>query len=162
MGDDLPRYLGVDEPVGERAAVEPPPPESCDDGPFTVLGLRGRSRKELLDNLGARRGGAAPGAGQIGTPGFRRSPRSWTPSTPHLIDRPAGRSPAAVAVDSLLDQVPLTGIIASGHDLVDLLRRCIRHWATAIQPAGPDHRIRKAPRAFAARLGHAAWVRHSS
>jgi uncharacterized Zn finger protein len=115
--------------------------ESFDDDPFAVLALRGRSRDELLDNIGARRGGAAPGAAQVETPG--------TPPLSEVLDAfyaaprpPAGRSPAAVAVDSLLDQVPSGGIIIRGHDLVGLLRPVYRALddsaATAIEPAGRE------------------------
>ncbi|HEY4603711.1 MAG TPA: SWIM zinc finger family protein, partial [Blastococcus sp.] len=42
--------------------------ESFDDDPFAVLALRGRSRDELLANVGARRGGRSPGAAQAETP----------------------------------------------------------------------------------------------
>lgn len=99
--------------------------ESFDDDPFAVLALRGRTRDELLANLGARRGGTSPGATQVEVPsapplsaaldGFYAAPRP-----------PASAPPAAVAVDSLLDQVPASAIRVRGRDLVDLLRPAYR------------------------------------
>lgn len=99
--------------------------ESFDDDPFAVLALRGRSRDELLANLGARRGGTAPGAARVETPG--PPPLSEVLDTFYTAPRsPAGRSPTAVAVDSLLDQVPPTPIAVRGRDVIDLLRPVYR------------------------------------
>jgi uncharacterized Zn finger protein len=99
--------------------------ESFDDDPFAVLALRGRSRDELLANLGARRGGMAAGADSVEAPG--------PPLLSELLDTfytaprpPTGPSPAAVTVDSLLDQVPVGGITVRGRDVVDLLRPAYR------------------------------------
>lgn len=99
--------------------------ESFDDDPFAVLALRGRSRDELLANLGARRGGTAAGVHQVGASG--PPPLSEVLDTFYAAPRPpAGPSPAAVAVDSLLDQVPGNGIAVHGRDVVDLLRPVYR------------------------------------
>jgi uncharacterized Zn finger protein len=99
--------------------------ESFDDDPFAVLALRGRSRDELLANLAARRGGTAPGSGHVEAPG--PPPLSELLDTFYTAPRPpAGSSPAAVAVDSLLDQVPSNGIAIRGRDVVDLLRPVYR------------------------------------
>ena len=95
--------------------------ESFDEDPFAILALRGRSRDELLENLTARRGGTAPGASGTATAG--------TPPLSDCLDtfwtspgRSPARPPAAVAVDSLLDQVPPSGLLVRGRDLVELLR----------------------------------------
>jgi uncharacterized Zn finger protein len=99
--------------------------ESFDDDPFAVLALRGRSRDDLLANLGARRGGTAAGAGHVETPG--PPPLSEVLDTFYTAPRPpAAPSPAAVAVDSLLDQLPAKRILARGQDTVDLLRPVYR------------------------------------
>lgn len=113
--------------------------ESLDDDPFAVLALRGRSRDELLANLGARRGGTATGNDHAEAPG--PPPLSEVLDTFYTAPRPpVGPSPAAVAVDSLLDQVPGTGITVRGRDVVDLLRPVYRalgeHAATTPLPAG--------------------------
>ncbi len=99
--------------------------ESFDDDPFAVLALRGRSRDELLHNLSARRGGTPPGAASVESPG--------APPLSELLDTfytapspPPAPPPPAVAVDSLLDQVPSTGITVRGRGLVDLLRPAYR------------------------------------
>jgi uncharacterized Zn finger protein len=100
--------------------------ESFDDDPFAVLALRGRTRAELLANLGDRRGGMPPGAtASVGTPGV--------PPLSELLDSfytaphpPAAPPPAPVAVDSLLDQVPANAIAVRGKDVVDLLRPVYR------------------------------------
>jgi uncharacterized Zn finger protein len=119
--------------------------ESLDDDPFAVLALRGRSRDELLANLGARRGGTATGTDHAAAPG--PPPLSEVLDTFYTAPRPpAGPSPAAVAVDSLLDQVPSTGITVRGRDLVELLRPAYRALgktassaagATADEPSTP-------------------------
>lgn len=99
--------------------------ESFDDDPFAVLALRGRSRDELLANLAARRGGTAAGADRLEAPG--PPPLSEVLDSFYTAPRPpAGPSPAAVAVDSLLDQVPESGIAVRGRDVVDLLRPLYR------------------------------------
>src|SRR3954469_2609365 len=113
--------------------------ETFDDDPFAVLALRGRSRDELLANLGARRGGTATGTDHVEAPG--PPPLSEVLDTFYTAPRPpAAPSPAAVAVDSLLDQVPGIGITVRGRDVVDLLRPVYRalgeHAATAPPPAG--------------------------
>jgi uncharacterized Zn finger protein len=99
--------------------------ESFDDDPFAVLALRGRSRDELLANLGDRRGGTAAGTGHVEAPG--------PPPLSEVLDAfytapppPTAPSPAAVAVDSLLDQVPADRILVRGRDVVDLLRPVYR------------------------------------
>jgi uncharacterized Zn finger protein len=98
--------------------------ESLDDDPFAVLALRGRSRDQLLANLGARRGGTATGTDHAAAPAPR--PLSEVLGTFYTAPRPPlGASPAAVAVDSLLDQVP-DGISVRGRDVVDLLRPVYR------------------------------------
>jgi uncharacterized Zn finger protein len=103
--------------------------ESFDDDPFAVLALRGRSREELLANLGARRGGTSAGTDQVEAPG--------PPPLSEILDAfytaprpPAGPSPAAVAVDSLLDQVPASGISVRGREVVDMLRPVYRALCT--------------------------------
>lgn len=99
--------------------------ESFDDDPFAVLALRGRSRDELLANLGARRGATAATADSVEAPG--PPPLSEVLDTFYTAPRPrAGPSPAAVAVDSLLDQVPAGGITVRGRDVVDLFRPVYR------------------------------------
>jgi uncharacterized Zn finger protein len=119
--------------------------ESLDDDPFAVLALRGRSRDELLANLGARRGGTATGTDHAAAPG--PPPLSEVLDSFYTAPRPpAGPSPAAVAVDSLLDQVPSTRITVRGRDLVELLRPAYRALgktassaagATADEPSTP-------------------------
>lgn len=113
--------------------------ESLDADPFAVLALRGRSRDELLANLAARRGGTAAGSTHVEASG--PPPLSEVLDTFYRAPRPpAGPSPAAVAVDSLLDQVPGAGITVRGRDVVDLLRPVYRalgeHAGTKPSPAG--------------------------
>jgi uncharacterized Zn finger protein len=113
--------------------------ESFDDDPFAVLALRGRSQDELLANLGARRGGTAAGADHVEAPGPPRL--SDVLDTFYTAPRPAAApSPAAVAVDSLLEQLPANGITVRGRDVVDLLRPVYRalgdRRATTAGPAG--------------------------
>jgi uncharacterized Zn finger protein len=99
--------------------------ESFDDDPFAVLALRGRSQDELMANLGARRGGRAAGTDHVEAPG--PPPLSEVLDTFYTAPRPpAAPPPAAVAVDSLLDQVPSTGITVRRRDLIDLLRPVYR------------------------------------
>jgi uncharacterized Zn finger protein len=95
--------------------------ETFDDDPFQILALRGRSRDELLENLSARRRGTAPRAAGAPSPG--------APALSDCLDtfwvapvRPPAPRPAAVAVDSLLDQVPPRGLVVRGRDLIELLR----------------------------------------
>lgn len=110
--------------------------ESFDEDPFAVLALRGRSRDDLLGNLDARRGGTAPGTAPADAPG--------TPPLSDVLDAfytaprpPVAPPPAAVAVDSLLDQVPPGGIAVRGRDVIDLLRPAYRVLAeTTPAPAG--------------------------
>lgn len=98
---------------------------SFDDDPFAVLTLRGRSRDELLANLGARRSGTASGADHVEAPGT--APLAEALDTFYAAPRPPTvPSPAAVAVDSLLDQVPANAIAVRGQDVVDLLRPVYR------------------------------------
>ncbi|SDY71750.1 Uncharacterized conserved protein, contains Zn finger domain [Modestobacter sp. DSM 44400] len=99
--------------------------ESFDDDPFAVLALRGRPRDELLHNIGARRGATAPGVTPVESPGV--PPLAELLDTFYTAPRPpSAPSPAAVAVDSLLDQVPSSGIVVRGRALVDLLRPVYR------------------------------------
>lgn len=94
--------------------------ETFDEDPFAVLLLRGRSRDELLGNLGARRSGSPTTAGR---------PASAAPALADLLDTfytapalPHGPRSAPVAIDSLLDQVPSDGLTVRGRTVVDLLR----------------------------------------
>jgi uncharacterized Zn finger protein len=99
--------------------------ESLDGDPFAVLALRGRSRDELLANLRARRGGTTTGHDHAAAPG--PPPLTEVLDTFYTAPRqPAAPSPAAVAIDSLLDQVPGTRITVRGCDVVDLLRPVYR------------------------------------
>jgi uncharacterized Zn finger protein len=99
--------------------------ESFDDDPFQIIAMRGRSRQELLENLSARRGGTVPGA--VGTATLGTPPLSDSLDTFWVSPgRPPAPPPAAVAVDSLLDQVPPGGIIVRGRGLVDLIRPVYR------------------------------------
>lgn len=72
--------------------------ESFDDDPFAVLTLRGRTREELLSNLGARRTGAPPGATQAEATSAGltrlRFPRTWTTSTLRLGHRHPASGPS--------------------------------------------------------------------
>jgi uncharacterized Zn finger protein len=119
--------------------------ESFDDDPFAVLALRGRSRDELLADLGARRGGPSPGAAQAGTPEAR--PLSDVMDSFYTAPRPPARpSPAPVAVDSLLDQLPATEVAIRGRGLVDLLRPLYEVVGDAAAPEARDAgRERSAP-----------------
>lgn len=115
--------------------------ESLDDDPFAVLALRGRSRDELLANLGARRGGTATGHDHAAAPG--PPPLSEVLDTFYTAPRPpVGPSPVAVAVDSLLDQVPTAGITVRGRNVVDLLRPVYRALdeQTATMPPSTERR----------------------
>ena len=110
--------------------------ESFDDDPFAVLALRGRSRDELLANLAARRGGTPPGAAHVEAPEI--PPLSEVPDVFYTASRPPRtQPPAAVAVDSLLDQVPPSGIAVRGRDLVGLLRPVYRALGEAAGPTTP-------------------------
>lgn len=111
--------------------------ESLDEDPFAVLALRGRTREELLTNLGDRRGGLPPGAGSVQTPGV--------PALAELLDDfytaprpPTAPPPAPVAVDSLLDQLPPTTISVRGRSLVDLLRPAYHALGESAQADSPD------------------------
>src|SRR4051812_28270982 len=107
--------------------------ESFDDDPFAVLALRGRSRDELLANVGARRGGRSPGAAQAETP--EAPPLSEVLEAFYTAPRPpAHPSPAPVAIDSLLDQVPATEVAIRGRGLVDLLRPVYQALGEAAAP----------------------------
>jgi uncharacterized Zn finger protein len=100
--------------------------ESLDADPFGILALRGRSRDELLDNLRARRGGAPPAADRHG-PAAGAVPLADCLDTFFLATRqPTGPPPAASPADTLLDQLPATGVVVRGHDLVELLRPVYR------------------------------------
>lgn len=100
--------------------------ESFDADPFAILALRGRSREELLDNLRARRGGAAPAADQHG-PAAGAVPLADCLDTFFLaVPLPPCPPPAATAADALLDQLPTTGVSVRGHELVELLRPAYR------------------------------------
>ena len=96
--------------------------ESFDDDPFAILALRGRDRETLLDNIRARRGGGAPGAGLSGT-------SETTPALADCLDsyfRLAADLPmlstTGAAPDALLDQLPPIDVTVRGHPLTELLR----------------------------------------
>lgn len=115
--------------------------ESFDDDPFAVLALRGRSRDELLANLGARRGGTAAAAAQPGTPA--------APPLSDVLDsyytapsQPPAPPPPEVAVDSLLDQVPSTSITVRGQNLPDVLRLAYRALGDTAATEADDGRAR--------------------
>jgi uncharacterized Zn finger protein len=96
--------------------------EAFDEDPFAVLLLRGRSRDELLGNLGARRSGTTSKAlGPAAPPLTDLLATFYAAPTP-----PNGPRSAPVAVDSLLDQTPRDGITVRGRPIVDLLRPLYR------------------------------------
>lgn len=117
--------------------------ESFDADPFAVLALRGRSRDELLDNLRARRGGAAVAADRHG-PGGGAVPLAECLDTFFLATAlPACPPPTPTEPDALLDQVPDPGVSVQGHGLVDLLRPAYRALAgprtsRADEPTGAE------------------------
>src|SRR3954463_8792073 len=115
--------------------------ESFDDDPFAVLALRGRSRDELLADLGARRGAPSPGVAQAGT----REARPLSDVLDSYYTAPAQPSappPPEVAVDSLLDQVPSTSLTVPGQTLPDVLRLAYRALGDTAATEADDPRAR--------------------
>lgn len=90
--------------------------ESFDEDPFRILAWRGRTREELLDNIGAASGGTAAADAQ-------ESPdvplEELMDSFYQLQGELPGPSPAAVA--DLLDQVPEVALRVRGRPLVEVL-----------------------------------------
>jgi uncharacterized Zn finger protein len=100
--------------------------ESFDEDPFAILALRGRDRETLLDNIRARRGGGAPGAGLT-----QRA--DTTPALTDCLDsyfQLAADLPTlfttAAAADALLDELPPVDVTVRGHPLAELLRPAYR------------------------------------
>jgi uncharacterized Zn finger protein len=114
--------------------------ESFDDDPFAILGLRGRDRQTLLDNIRQRRGDMpvptrdpsgsfdtepSPAAGQEPDGPAHRALEDCIEDFFRLAaDLPSlpAHAVAAVPVDALLDQLPPVGLTVRGRPLVELLR----------------------------------------
>lgn len=92
--------------------------ESFDADPFAVLAWRGRDREDLLDNLAAHRDAADPD----------RPPPAGTRLADRLSDYfaagaiPPPPEPPDTRPDTVLDQLPDTGVTVRHHSLPDLLR----------------------------------------
>lgn len=95
--------------------------ESFDADPFGILGWRGRDRADLLDNLGALRGGL-PAADRADGADPAVPLTECLDSFFSAAPAPAASAPAHTRADSLLDQLPAVPISIRGTSLVELLR----------------------------------------
>ena len=99
--------------------------ESFDADPFAMLALRGRDRETLLENIRARRGGAAPDSDELGAV----PPVDGVPALADCLDdyfRPAAGLPGMPSIptppDAVLDQLPGVELTVRGRPLDELLR----------------------------------------
>ncbi|MDT7632801.1 MAG: hypothetical protein QOI50_4731 [Pseudonocardiales bacterium] len=99
--------------------------ESFDADPFAMLALRGRDRETLLENIRARRGGAAPDSDEPGAV----PPVDGVPALADCLDdyfRPAAGLPGMPSIptppDAVLDQLPGVELTVRGRPLDELLR----------------------------------------
>jgi uncharacterized Zn finger protein len=99
--------------------------ESFDADPFAMLALRGRDRETLLENIRARRGGAAPDSDVPGAV----PPVDGVPALADCLDdyfRPAAGLPGMPSIptppDAVLDQLPGVELTVGGRPLDELLR----------------------------------------
>lgn len=96
--------------------------ESFDTDPFAILGWRGRGRDDLLASLSALRSGGGSVAEEAAGPDAGPPLSDCLDSYFAMQTKIPLRDPARTRSDSLLDQLPPTGLKVRGHDLIELLR----------------------------------------